>query len=59
MTRRGLFLLAVNPEKPAPVSEERMNRFAGLWNQYVEQLKIGIIDLRQWRAVLKAWESLR
>ena len=59
MTRRGLLLLAIDTEKPAPVSEERMNRFAGLWNQYVEQLKLGIIDLKQWRATLKAWEVLR
>ena len=59
MTRRNLFALALPPDKPAPVSEAEMNRFAGLWNEYVERLKIGVIDLKQWRAVLRAWERLR
>jgi hypothetical protein len=60
MTRRALFFLAAaEPDKPAPVSEERMNRFAGLWNEYVERLKVGVIDLKQWRAVAREWERLR
>jgi hypothetical protein len=59
MKRRSLLALALPPEKPAPVSEQAMNRFAGLWNEYVERLKIGVIDLKQWRAVLREWERLR
>ena len=59
MTRRALFFLAVTDDKPAPVSEKSMNRFAGLWNEYVERLKVGVIDLKQWRAVAREWERLR
>lgn len=60
MTRRALFFLAAaDSDKPPPVSEAAMNRFAGLWNEYVERLKIGVIDLKQWRAVCQEWERLR
>jgi hypothetical protein len=60
MTRRALFFLAAaDPDKPPPASEQAMNRFAGLWNEYVERLKIGVIDLKQWRAVCQEWERLR
>ncbi len=60
MTRRALFFLAAaDPDKPPPVSEQAWNDFAGLWNEYVERLKIGVIDLRQWRAVAREWERLR
>ena len=60
MTRRALFFLAAaDADKPPPVSEQQMNRFAGLWNEYVERLKIGVIDLKQWRAVAREWERLR
>lgn len=31
----------------------------GRANYYAEQLKLGIIDLRAWKAVLRAWERLR
>ena len=60
MTRRALFFLAAaDADKPPPVSEQSMNRFAGLWNEYVDRLKIGVIDLKQWRAVAREWERLR
>jgi len=59
MTRRALFFLAAADDKPPPVSEQAMNRFAGLWNEYVERLKIGVIDLKTWRAVCREWERLR
>ena len=60
MTRRALFFLAAaDPDKPPPFSEQAWNDFAGLWNEYVERLKIGVIDLRQWRAVAREWERLR
>ena len=60
MTRRALFFLAAaDPDKPPPVSEQAMNRFAGLWNEYVERLKIGVIDLKQWRFICREWERLR
>ena len=60
MTRRALFFLAAaDPDNPPPVSEQAWNDFAGLWNEYVERLKIGVIDLRQWRAVAREWERLR
>lgn len=59
MTRRALFFFAAaEPDKPAPVSEQSMNRFAGYWNEYVERLKIGVIDLKQWRAVCLERERL-
>ena len=60
MTRRALFFLAAaDADKPPPVSEAAWNDFAGLANYYAEQLKLGIIDLRAWKAVLRAWERLR
>jgi hypothetical protein len=60
MTRRALFFLAAaDAEKPPPVSEAAWNDFAGRANYYAEQLKLGIIDLRAWAAVLKAWKALR
>jgi len=60
MTRRALFFLAAaEPDKPPPVSEQAWNDFAGRANYYAEQLKLGIIDLKAWAAVLKAWKSLR
>ena len=60
MTRRALFFLAaLSPEKPAPVSEAAWNDFAGRANYYAGQLKLGVIDLKAWAAVLKAWKALR
>jgi hypothetical protein len=59
MTRRALFFLAAADDKPAPVSEQAWNDFAGRANYYAEQLKLGIIDLKAWAAVLKAWKTLR
>ena len=55
MTRRALFFLAAAADdKPPPVSEQAWNDFAGRANYYAEQLKLGIIDLKAWAAVLKA-----
>lgn len=60
MTRRALFFLAAaDADKPPPVSEAAWNEFAGRANYYTEQLKLGIIDLKAWAAVLKAWKALR
>ncbi len=60
MTRRALFFLAAaDADKPPPVSEAAWNDFAGRANYYAEQLKLGIIDLRAWKSVLRAWERLR
>ena len=60
MTRRALFFLAAaDQDKPPPVSEQAWNDFAGRANYYAQQLKLGIIDLKAWAEVLKAWKSLR
>jgi len=60
MTRvHYFFVAAAEPDKPPPVSEQAWNDFAGRANYYAEQLKLGIINLKAWAAVLKAWKTLR
>ena len=58
MRRRDVIGLAACVQPPPPVDEVKMNRFAAEWNEFVEKLKLGIIDLKQWARVVKAWERL-
>jgi len=60
MTRVHYFFSPpLNRTNPPPVSEQAWNDFAGRANYYAEQLKLGIINLKAWAAVLKAWKTLR
>lgn len=36
-----------------------MNRFAGEYNKYAEELHSGIVDLKQWGRVEDAWKAVR
>ena len=67
MTRRdwaviascGLLRAAASDEKPPPVSEAAWNDFAGRGNYYAAQLQRGVIDIKAWSWVLRAWRALR
>jgi hypothetical protein len=61
MTRRGLVAMgacAAAPEPKLPSDMDTMNAFAAAYNGYVEQVQRGVVDLRKWQAVLKAWRKL-
>ena len=54
------FLAAARATSPAaPVDEQRLNGFATHYNRYVEQLRTGIVDLKEWERVKSAWEHLQ
>lgn len=60
MFRRSLLLLAaLLPGDGAPTDEGRMNEFGGCYNAYVARLRDGVIDLRLWRATVRAWDRLK
>ena len=59
MRRRELLMLAAVEQPHAPVDEARMNAFAAAYNEYAARLKDGVLDLKQWAAVVRAWERLR
>jgi hypothetical protein len=44
--------------KPAATDDLKLNAFAERYNQYVTELKNGVIDLKQWERVKRAWEAL-
>lgn len=42
-----------------PVTDaEKLNAFAGDYNRYVERLRQGIVDLKLWARVRKAWQRM-
>jgi hypothetical protein len=57
MTRRFLLWLLL-PAYP-PTDEQRLNKFAQLYNQYVEKLKEGLVDMPLWDEVVKAAAKLK
>jgi len=59
MRRRELLMLAAAEQPHAPVDEARMNEFATAYNGYAARLKDGVLDLKAWADVVKAWERLR
>ncbi|HTB10939.1 MAG TPA: hypothetical protein VK752_05185 [Bryobacteraceae bacterium] len=42
-----------------PGDVDSMNRFAGEYNKYAEELHSGIVDLKQWGRVEDAWKAVR
>jgi len=55
-----LAIAAARATAPAsPVDELKLNTFAERYNHYVEELRAGVIDLKQWERVKKAWEGLQ
>jgi hypothetical protein len=59
MRRRDLVLAAACEAPHAPVDELKLNRFVGEYNEYVQRLMRGQLDLKQWVRVVRAWESLK
>lgn len=57
MTRRFLLWLLL-PSYP-PTDIERLNRFAVLYNRYVEKLKENLVDVPLWDEVIKAASRLK
>ncbi len=58
MRRRDL-LAAACPQPGPAVDAERMNRFAAEWNGYIEKLKTGVVDVKHWDRIVKAFERLK
>jgi len=58
MTRRTL-LLAQCEQPRCPVDDARLNAFGAAYNEYVEKLARGQLDIKQWDRVVREWERLR
>jgi hypothetical protein len=64
LARRALILLGAVPlvARPtpgrAPTDIDELNAFARAHNKYLERLREGIVDVRQWRRVEEAWTRL-
>ena len=59
--RRILFLisaLALSAESRAPTDLDRLNRFAEEYNRYARGIHEGVIDVKQWARVAKAWREV-
>ncbi len=58
---RSAFLSLFAPRRAhdaVPVDDARLNVFAVEYNRYVDGLRNGHIDARQWRRVLAAWTAI-
>lgn len=61
MLRRGFLVLPSilgrnrNPEGRVPTEPEELNAFALAYGRYIEGLRNGVIDLKQWRRVVDRW----
>jgi hypothetical protein len=42
-----------------PGDADSMNKFAGLYNAYLDGLRAGISDVKQWARVEAAWQTLK
>ena len=47
-----------NAEPRAPTDERTMNSFAHTYNDYVERLRAGVVDLKRWKHVTEAWRRM-
>ncbi len=56
MRRRDLLLCALTQDDPW--SDARMNKFANLYNQFIGKLRDGILDLKLWGRVCRAWNEI-
>ena len=59
MTRRALLMAAKCEQPHCPVDDVRLNAFVMAYNEYVEKLTRGQLDIKQWVRVLNEWERLR
>ena len=57
MTRRLLVALLGRAPSP-PTDLDDLNNFATHYNRYVESLRDGHLDLKQWARVADAWTRL-
>lgn len=58
---RTLFLLcalALSAERRAPIDVDQLNDFAGKYNRYIQQVHGGIVDVKQWEKVRRAWRAM-
>jgi hypothetical protein len=46
-------------ERRGPGDVASMNRFATEYNRYAAELHEGVVDVKQWGRVEKAWEAVR
>ena len=64
MTRRGFAASIFRRSRPAiesdrvPTRDDEINPFADQFNLYVKVLQEGILDLKQWDRVKRAWERM-
>ena len=59
MTRRTLLLAAKCEQPHCPVDDVRLNAFVMAYNDYIEKLARGQLDIKQWDRVVREWERLR
>ena len=64
MIRRTLLLgilgLGRKDETKLPQGDvEAFNRFAAIYNEFIEQLRADKADVRLWRRTLEAWKDLQ
>lgn len=60
MTRRGLLVMLAGPRpRPVPPADDaRMNAFAEQYNRFCEGVRQGVVDVKQWERVVRAWERM-
>lgn len=63
--RRRLLLACLLPwlavdaaQSRAATDSEAMNLFSHEYNEYVDRLNRGIVDVKQWRRVVDAWRKI-
>jgi hypothetical protein len=65
MTRRKLFALALpvsgagaTREARVPTDVDALNAFANQYNYYTAAIREGVVDLKTWERVRRAWRRL-
>lgn len=53
-----LSLSLVEGDQSYPASVEKLNHFSDEYNNFIQKLQKGIVDLKQWEKVKKAWKVL-
>jgi hypothetical protein len=53
-----LIVFSASGSNRAPNDTDRMNRFASEYNRYAEELRGGVVDVKQWARVEKAWRAV-
>lgn len=52
-------LLLVPPQTRGPGDVDTLNKFAVEYNRYAEELRGGVVDVKQWARVEEAWKAVR